>query len=73
MIEVKVTRLEKKNRKQTYPKKIAEYIHKRYSADDETALINNYLADPQTHAKEYEEYQSYRNEVKTAVKEAYDS
>lgn len=71
-MKVTVTRLQKKNREQLYPKMVARLIHEKYSADDETALINNYLADPQEHSKEYAEYQAYRAEVKQAVKEAFD-
>ncbi len=72
MIKVKVTRLQKKNKEQVYPKLVAEYIHKEYSHDDETALINNFLADPAEHGDEYAAYQAYRAEVKQAVKEALD-
>ena len=71
-IEIKLTRLQKKNKDQLYPKMVAKYIHEKYSADDEFALINNYIADPGTHAAEYAQYQAYRAEVKRAVKEAFD-
>lgn len=71
-MKVQVTRLQKKNREQLYPKMVARLIHEKYSPDDETALINNYLSDPGTHAAEYAEYQAYRAEVKRAVKEAFD-
>ena len=63
-MQIKLTRLQKKNKAQLYPKLVSEYIHKRYSADDETALINNYISDPETYGEEYQEYQAYRNEVK---------
>lgn len=71
-MKVHVSRLQKKNREQLYPKMVAKYIHEKYSADDETALINNFLADPETHGQEYATYQAYRAEVKQAVKEAFD-
>lgn len=71
-IEVKVTKLQKKNREQTYPKLVSEFIHKRYSPDDETALINNYLENPSEYGEEYAEYQAYRAEVKQAVKDAFE-
>ena len=70
-INVKVTRLQKKNRAQVEPKLISELIHKRYSFDDEIALLNNFNADPETYAQEYEDYQAFRVEVKQAVKEAF--
>lgn len=72
-MQIKLTRLQKKNKTQLYPKLVSEYIHKRYSADDETALINNYISDPETYGDEYHEYQAYRNEVKEAVKDAFES
>ena len=71
-MEIKVSKLQKKNKDAVYPKLVAQYIHEKYSADDETALINNYLADPQTYGEEYAEYQAYRAEVKQAVKDAFD-
>ena len=72
-MKITLTRLQKKNREQVYPKLVSELIHKRYSADDETALINNYLADPTEYGEEYAEYQAYRAEVKQAVKEAFEN
>lgn len=47
---------------------IAALIASRYSASDETALVNNELATPDT--TEYAEYQAYRAEVKQIVTEA---
>lgn len=70
-MKITVTRLQKKNREQLYPKMVARLIHEKYSADDEFALINNYIADPETYGAEYREYQDYREEVKTAVKNAF--
>ena len=72
-IEIKLTRLQKKNKDQLYPKMVAKYIHEKYSADDEFALINNYIADPETYGAEYREYQDYREEVKTSLKAAFES
>ena len=68
---ITITKLQKKNKDVLYPKLVAQHIHEKYSADDETALINNYLADPQTYGEEYAEYQAYRAEVKQAVKDAF--
>ena len=73
MIVITLTKLQKKNFNQLYPKLVSEFIHKRYSADDETALINNYLKNPQEYGEEYTEYQAYRAEVKQAVKDAFES
>ncbi len=70
-MEIKITKLQKKNKDVLYPRLVAQHIHERYSADDETALINNYLSDPQTYGDEYREYQAYRAEVKQAIKDAF--
>ena len=59
----------RKNPQKWYPIFVSEYIHERYSADAETALINNYIADPQGHAQEYAQYQSYRTECKERARE----
>ena len=68
---ITITKLQKKNKDVLYPRLVAQHIHERYSADDETALINNYLSDPETYGEEYREYQAYRAEVKQAVKDAF--
>ena len=70
-MKIKITKLQKKNKDVLYPRLVAQYIHERYSPDDETALINNYLSDPETYGEEYREYQAYRAEVKQAVKDAF--
>lgn len=70
-MKITITKLQKKNKDVLYPKLVAQHIHEKYSADDETALINNYLADPQTYREEYAKYQAYRAEVKRAVKDAF--
>lgn len=72
-MQIKLTKLQKKNKEQLYPKLVSEFIHKRYSYDDEVALLNNYNADPQAYGEEYAEYQAYRAEVKQAVKDAFES
>lgn len=59
----------KKNPEKWYPIYVSEFIHERYSADAETALINNYLADPEEYRDKYAEYQAYRAECKTRAKE----
>lgn len=61
-------KLLKANGTEMYPKKVAEYIHERYSQDTEFALINNYNADPEEHGEEYAEYQAYRAECKARAK-----
>lgn len=55
----------------TYATLVAALIHTRYTADAETAIIANYLADPDNadHRAEFEQYQAWRAEVKTACKE----
>ena len=49
---ITITKLQKKNKDVLYPRLVAQHIHERYSADDETALINNYLSDPETYGEE---------------------
>lgn len=58
----------RKNPAKWYPVFVSEYIHERYSQDDETALINNYLSDPEGHAEEYQAYQAFRAECKERAK-----
>jgi hypothetical protein len=55
----------------TYETLVAALVHTHYSADAETAIIANYLADPDNadHRAEFEQYQAWRAEVKTACKE----
>ena len=55
----------------TYDTLVAGIIHTRYSPDAETAILANYLADPsnEAHKAEFDEYQAWRTEVKTACKE----
>ena len=55
----------------TYETLVAALVHTHYSADAETAIIANYLADPNNtdHRAEFEQYQAWRAEVKTACKE----
>ena len=59
----------KKNPEKWYPIYVSEFIHERYSADAETALINNYLADPEEYRDKYAKYQAYRAECKVRAKE----
>lgn len=70
-MKITITKLQKKNKDVLYPRLVAQYIHEKYSPDDETALINNYLSDPETYGEEYREYQAYRAKVKQAVKDAF--
>lgn len=55
----------------TYETLVAGLIHTKYSTDAETAILANYLADPsnEAHKAEFDEYQAWRTEVKTACKE----
>ena len=69
-MQITLTKLQKKNFDQLYPKLVSELIHKKYSLDDELALLNNHNADPETYQQEYAKYQAYRAEVKQALKEA---
>ena len=59
----------KKNPEKWYPIYVSEFIHERYSADAETALINNYLVDPEKYRDKYAKYQAYRAECKARAKE----
>lgn len=43
---------------------VRKLISERYSIEDELALINNHIADPEMYADRYTEYQSYRAECK---------
>lgn len=54
-----------------YKQKVIELIRKRYSADDEFALINNIMDvnSTQRQKSEYAEYQAYREECKIKAKE----
>lgn len=54
-----------------YRDKVAELIRQRYSADEETSLINNVLdAEPTAqHRAEYAEYQAYRAQCKARAKD----
>ena len=58
-----------KNKDQIYPVLVSKFIHEKYTADAETALINNYLADPGKYREEYIAYQTYRAECKQRAKE----
>lgn len=46
---------------------IAALIRRKYTADDELALINNYQDGEASHIEEYNAYQSFRNECKTVA------
>lgn len=54
-----------------YKAKVAELIHERYDADEETGLINNMLDENPTeeHIAEYRAYQAYRAECKVRAVE----
>ena len=53
-----------------YNEKVAELIRKRYSADDEFALINNVMAGvTEKRQAEYAAYQEYRDECKRRARE----
>lgn len=47
---------------------ITQMIRKRYTLDDELAILAN-GEDTEAHAKEYKEYQEYRSEVKAGIAE----
>lgn len=70
-MKINLTRLQKKNFDQLYPKLVVKYIREKYpTMDDEIAIMNNYRADPEKYGEEYAEYQNYRAEVKQALKAA---
>lgn len=56
---------------QEYKAKIQELIALKYSISDEIALLNNLRDGTPEHIKEYEEYNSYREECKIKVKEMF--
>lgn len=62
-------------KEQRYKTLVQQYIHERYSIDDETALINEaieYIADSRLPPEKYNDYRSYVEECKTrARKEVY--
>ena len=43
---------------------VRKLISKRYNIEDELALINNHIADPEMYEDRYNEYQSYRADCK---------
>lgn len=53
-----------------YDKAVSGLIHSRYTIDDEIALINNILANPDNDSikAEYDEYQRFRLECKQKAK-----
>ena len=55
----------------TYSTLVSALIHTKYSVDDELAILANHAADPTNaeHLATYNEYQSWRAEVKAACKE----
>lgn len=72
-MNIRLRHSQKKNFQQLYPKLVSQFIHERYTVDDELALLNNYNSDPATYGDEYREYQAYRSEIKQALKTAYES
>lgn len=55
--------------KSAYEELVSELIHRRYSPDDELALINNVLAGATARRQEeYAEYQEYREACKTEAR-----
>lgn len=58
-----------KNAEIAYPILVRKYIAKRYSVEDELAILNNYATDPQKYATEYQTYQTFRAECKARAKE----
>ena len=64
----------KKNGIDLYSKEVRALMktNKKYAkVENEIALINNYIADPQKYAEEYAEYQAYRAECKARAREKY--
>ena len=55
----------------TYSTLVSAFIHTKYSIDDELAILANHAADPTNveHLATYNEYQAWREEVKTACRE----
>lgn len=55
----------------TYSTLVSAFIHTKYSIDDELAILANHAADPTDaeHLATYNEYQAWREEVKTACRE----
>ena len=59
----------KANPDKWYPILVRRYIAKKYSIEDELAILNNYATDPQKYATEYTAYQTFRAECKARAKE----
>lgn len=63
---------------QLYKKYVSDFIHERYSIDDEIALINNINSLPASDqdnsivVQEFQSYQSYRNECKLRARAVLD-
>lgn len=51
-----------------YDNTVSNIIRQRYSADAVEAILNNYLNDPESGRKEFEELQSWRAQAKALAK-----
>lgn len=66
---------EQREKKTSYRQQVINEIRKRYSIEDEIALINNYNAYQENnelvvYKQEYDAYQTYRVAIKEKIKEA---
>ena len=50
--------------KKFYPLLVRKEMKKKYSTEDEIALINNYISAPEKYGEKYAAYQAYRAECK---------
>jgi hypothetical protein len=60
--------LAQKNAEILYPILVRKNIAKKYSVEDELAILNNYATDPVKYAEEYNAYQTFRAECKQRAK-----
>lgn len=66
LIDTSITEQDKLN---VYPRLVSEFVRQNYSQNKVEAILNNYIADPQEYATEFQELQAYRKTCKDRAKE----
>lgn len=66
LIDTSLTEQDKLN---SYPELVSQFVRQNYSQNKVEAIINNYIAEPQEHAIEFQELQEYRKKCKNYAKE----
>ena len=51
-----------------YEKKVVSRIRKKYSPSAENAILRKYMSNPQEHAAEFEEYDTYAEQCKAEAR-----